>query len=134
MTKTYQIHAWCIRPFITCIDIDAETPQAAVAKARRESAKLLDAAEECNHYYPWDEFAVYDESGNELLHVLDQEARLRAAVPACRDALARLVDAAPDVDAAIDGVTDQFDDERAAVQAALDKALAALTGLKAEAT
>ena len=37
--------------------------------------------------YPWCEFTVYDENGKELLHVLDDEARLREAAPKLRDTL-----------------------------------------------
>jgi hypothetical protein len=116
MTNTYLINAWCLRPFITSIDVEAATPRQAIAVARREQDKLLDAAEECTRAYPWDEFAVYDESGNELLHELDEEPSLRRAAPVLREALARLATAAEDLDVAIDGVTDQFDSERAELQ------------------
>ena len=126
MTKTYLIHAWCVRPFITCIDVEAETPRQAIAIARGQQHKLLDAAEECTHAYPWDEFSVYDESGNELFHDLDDEPRLRSAAPLLRDALALLATAAEDLDAAIDGVTDQFDSERAELDAACCNARVAL--------
>ena len=75
MTKTYLIHAWCVRPFISYLDpVAAGTPEEAIARPRRQQAQLLDAAEACNGAYPWDEFAAYDESGRELLHVLDDEA------------------------------------------------------------
>lgn len=72
--KTYMIHAWCLRPFITSIDIEANSPEEAIAKARLEQAKLLDAAEECNHAYPWDEFAVYADDGSEIMHRVDKPA------------------------------------------------------------
>ena len=81
MTKTYLINAWCIRPFIAVIDIEAETPQEAIAIARRRQDQLLDTAEECNSRYPWDDFAAYDDNGNELLHTVDEEARVRDAAP-----------------------------------------------------
>ena len=88
MTNTYLIHAWCVRPFMAHLDpVEATTPEDAIALARRQPAKLLDSAEECNGNYPWDEFAAYDEHGKELLHVLDDEARLRNAVPVMRDTL-----------------------------------------------
>lgn len=88
MTKTYLIHAWCIRPFITLLDpVEAATPEEAISIARQKPAKLLDAAEECNAQYPWDEFAAFDSAGNELLHVLDEESRLREAAPDLRAAL-----------------------------------------------
>lgn len=70
--KTYMIHAWCLRPFITTIDIEAKSPEDAIAKARLESAKLQDAAEECTGAYPWDEFAVYADDGSEIMHVVDK--------------------------------------------------------------
>lgn len=88
MTNNYLIHAWCDRPFITQLyPIVADTPAEAIAIARRQRKALEDAAEECNGQYPWDEFAAYDEDGNELLHVLDKDARLHSAAPALLEAL-----------------------------------------------
>ena len=87
MTNTYLIHAWCARPFISWIEIEARTPEEAVAKAKLQDAELLDAAEECNSGYPWAEFAVYDDNGNQLLHVPDDEALLHETAPAMRDTL-----------------------------------------------
>jgi len=81
MTTTYMIHAWCMRPFIATIDIEADTPDEAINKARMERQWLFDTAEECNGKYPWDEFAAYDEDGNELLLVCDSGACLRDAAP-----------------------------------------------------
>jgi hypothetical protein len=97
MTKTFLIHAWCLRPFITGIDVEAETPEQAIAKAREQQDKLLDAAEECNGGYAWDEFAAYDDSGNELLRVLDDQARLREAAPQLVEALIDLLGDRPSV-------------------------------------
>ena len=91
----YLIHAWCDRPFITYLDpIEAASPAEAIAIARRQRKALHDAAEECNGDYPWDEFAAYDEQGNELLHVLDNEARLQIAAPALLEALIDLAEQA----------------------------------------
>ena len=88
MTKSYLIQAWCLRPFIAYLDpVEAATAEEAIAIARRQQAKLLDVAEECKGHYPWDEFAAYDEDGNELLHVLDPEANLRNVAPVLRDTL-----------------------------------------------
>ena len=87
MTTTYMIHAWCMRPFIATIDIEADTPDEAIRKARTERQWLFDTADECNGKYPWDEFAAYDDNGNELLHVLDESACLRNAAPALLKAL-----------------------------------------------
>lgn len=82
MTHTYLIHAWCVRPFLTFLDpVEAATPEEAIAIARQKPAKLLDAAEECDDQYPWDEFAAYDEHGVELLRLLVPTARLRDATP-----------------------------------------------------
>ncbi len=91
MTNTYLIHAWCARPFIACLDpVEAATPEEAIAIARRQPERLLDAVEECNGDYPWDEFAAYDESGQEVPRVLDRDARLREAAPELLAALHRI--------------------------------------------
>jgi len=87
MTKTYMINAWCLRPFIATTDINADTPEGAIAIVRRQLGTLLDTAEECNGNYPWDQFATYDDNGNELLRVLDESARLHEAAPKLRDTL-----------------------------------------------
>src|SRR5665213_1217644 len=77
MTKSYTVQAWRLRSFITPIDVEADSPQEAIDTARLETARLIDASEECNSAYPWDEFAVYDYHGNEILRVLDETARIR---------------------------------------------------------
>ena len=87
MTKTYMINAWCLRPFIATIDINADTPQEAIAIVPRQLGTLLDTAEECDGNYAWDQFAAYDDNGHELLRVLDENARLHEAAPKLRDAL-----------------------------------------------
>ena len=87
MSNTYLIHASCVRPFIAGFEVQAHTPQKAITAARRRQDQLLGTAEECNGKYLWDEFAAYDESGNELLHVLDDNARLRMAGPTMRETL-----------------------------------------------
>src|SRR5579871_2239579 len=79
--------------------------------AREQHGQLLDAAQECSSGYPWDEFAVYDDAGNELRYELDEPGRLRLAAPLLREALAWLATAAEDLDAAIVGVTDEFNVE-----------------------
>ncbi len=82
MTKTYLIHAWCVRPFIACLDeVEADTPEQAIAIARNWPDQLIDSAEECSGEYPWDEFAAFDESGTELLHVQDAAIPLREVAP-----------------------------------------------------
>jgi hypothetical protein len=98
MTNNYLIHAWCARPFIAYLDeVEADTPEEAIAVARQRHDELIDTAEECNGQYPWDEFAVYDESGNELLHLLDEPARLRDAAPELLEALVDLLGDLPSV-------------------------------------
>jgi hypothetical protein len=126
MTKTYMIHAWCLRPFITTIDVEADTPEQAIARARQRHGELLDAAEECSSGYPWDEFAVYDDAGDELRYELDEPGCLRLAAPQLREALAWLATAAEDIDAAIDAVTDEFNTEREELQSACSNARVAL--------
>jgi hypothetical protein len=122
--QTYRIHAWCDRPFIATFDVDAATPRQALEAARHA---VHDApAEECDQGYPWDEFAVYDESGNELDRVMDRPARLRVHAEDLLKALSRLCDAAGDLDAAIDGATDQFDDERRDLATAMHATTAAI--------
>jgi hypothetical protein len=49
--KTYAVQAWCARPFIACIDVEATTPEQALAKAMNQPDTLLDSAEECNQHY-----------------------------------------------------------------------------------
>lgn len=97
MTKTYMINAWCQRPFIATIDIKADTPQQAIAIVRRQLGTLLGTAEEYNRGYKWDEFAAYDDNGNELLRVLDDQARLRKAAPLLLEALKDLLGDLPSV-------------------------------------
>lgn len=102
MTKTYRIQAWCLRPFTAWIELDAASPKAALAKARLEDGQLLDAAEDCNSGYSWEEFVVFDESGQMLLHESAQNARLRNAAPALLKALKELL-------ADIDGLAGEFE-------------------------
>lgn len=126
MTKTYMIHAWCLRPFITTIDVEADIPEQAIALARQQRRELLDAAEECSSGYPWDEFAVHHDAGNELRYELDEPRCLRLAAPQLREALAWIATAAEDLDAAIDGVTDDFNTEREELQSACANARVAI--------
>lgn len=86
MTNTYHVQARCLRPFVSWIDVEADTPEEAIAKARREDAELIAAAED-GEDWPWDEFAAYDPSGKETLRVLDAQARLREAAPLLRQTL-----------------------------------------------
>ena len=85
-TNTYQIHARCLRSFTSWIEIEANTANEALAKARLEHSELVAAAKD-GEDWSWDEFAVYRDDGTKLLYVLDGEARLREASPALLEAL-----------------------------------------------
>jgi hypothetical protein len=80
MTKTYQIHARCVRSFTAWIETEAETADEALTKARLEHADMVAAAWDCEER-PWDDFTVYGDDGAELLHLLEGEARIREAAP-----------------------------------------------------
>lgn len=67
-----------------------------------------------------------DDSGNELERVTDKPARLRVHAEDLLKALTKLHDAAGDLDAAIDGTTDQFDAERRHLATAMHAATAAI--------
>jgi hypothetical protein len=86
MTTTYHILARCLRPFLAWIDIEAETPEAAIAKVDRQDSGLIASAQD-SESWPWDEFTAYDRDGKELLHALDPDARLRETAPALLEAL-----------------------------------------------
>jgi hypothetical protein len=76
MTR-YFITAWCDRPFFAQCEVDADTPEEALAKAR---AAIHDApAEECDDDYPWDEWRVDTAETDGVLLQRDAPARLRAA-------------------------------------------------------
>jgi len=84
MTR-YFVTAWCDRPFYAQCDVDAATPQEALAKVRE---LIHDApAEECDQGYYWDEWRVdTDDADGVLLH-LDAPARIRDAAPQMRETL-----------------------------------------------
>lgn len=72
----YDVNAWCTRPFIANMRIEAESPEEALTKAREQ---VNDAeCEECNEQYPWDEFEVYGDDGKSLLHVENDSKRMAA--------------------------------------------------------
>lgn len=127
MSKTYRIRAWCVRPFITYLDaVEADTPEEAIAIGRTQQEQLLDAAEDCNYHvseYPWDQFAAYDEDGNESLYVLDAPARAREAAPAqaiLLDMLRYGFLTLSDGEAEVVGVIYAFDDQDPDWRAVLD--------------
>lgn len=68
----YLITAWCDRPFYAQCEIDADTPQEALAKAK---VAMNDAtAEECDHNYDWHEWRVDTEDAEGVLFHIDQPA------------------------------------------------------------
>ncbi|HLN31842.1 MAG TPA: hypothetical protein VK395_29195 [Gemmataceae bacterium] len=92
MTQTYQFQARCVRSFTACIEIEADTPDEVLANARLEHSELIATAQD-SESWPWDEFTVCDQSGNTLLHVRDEEARLRDTAPRLLEVLERAVNA-----------------------------------------
>jgi hypothetical protein len=99
MTKTYTIHARCVRSFTSWIDIEADTPEEALAQARLQDSDLIAAVKD-EESWPWDEFTVYDPSGKQLLHALD-DASQRKAVPELLEALIDLLGDRPSVQGGI---------------------------------
>lgn len=88
---TYHITAWCDRPFYARCEVDAATPEEALAKAREA---IHDApAEECDQGYYWDEWRVDTAETEGVLHHLDESARMRVAAPNMLSALKGLLDA-----------------------------------------
>jgi hypothetical protein len=85
MTR-YLITAWCDRPFYAQCEIDADTPQQALAKAR--GAIPDEHAEECDDRYDWNEWRVDTSDSDGVLMQRDSRARLHAAADnlllACR--------------------------------------------------
>jgi len=123
MTNTYLINAWCIRPFNAELEVEADTPEQAITIARTRRDQLIDSAEDCEFDYFWDEFAAYDERGKELLHVLDEKARVweAATVQAVLlDMLRYGVLTLSDGEAEFDGVIYAFDDNHPDWSAVLD--------------
>lgn len=89
MTR-YFITAWCDRVFYAQCEVDAETAEEALAKARQV---IHDApAEECDNGYPWDEWRVDTaETEGVLLHA-DGNARLRNSADRLLQACQNVVD------------------------------------------
>lgn len=91
--QTYYVTAWCDRPFTAQVEVEAETPQEALALAREA---IHDApAEECDQGYYWDEWRVDTEGAEGVLLHLEEQARLQAVGPKL---LAALLDALPYVE------------------------------------
>jgi len=112
---------------LTFRGIDADTPNAATTIARDGLASDADDINDCDGA---DFCAIVDVAGDEEFKrsiIIDFGAeRLRKAAPVLSEALAWLATASEDLDAAIDGATDQFNSERAELQAACHNAREAL--------
>jgi hypothetical protein len=81
----YHITAWCDRTFTTVFDVEAESPEQALAIAKERAHD--EPAEECNDDYPWDTFSVANEHDVELLAWAEKEVTLRKAAPKLLTAL-----------------------------------------------
>jgi hypothetical protein len=116
----FSVTAWCEVPFYAICDVEAETPEEALAKAR----ELIpdEPAEACDNDYCWDEWRVDspDTEGDAdgLLLILDEPARLRNAAPKLLEALL----------AASDWIDAQVGVRRTEIQAQVRQAIAEATG------
>jgi hypothetical protein len=82
---TYFVTAWCDRLFTAQCEVEAETPQEALAKAR---TAIDDApAEECDGGYQWDEWRIDTAEADGVLLHLDDSLRVRSAAPKLLEAL-----------------------------------------------
>jgi hypothetical protein len=110
----YFITAWCDRPFYAQCEVDANTPEEALAKAREA---IHDApADACDDGYLWDEWRVDTAETDGVLLRLDGRAKLRAAAEnlllACRMVVERwengnLAEAARACELAVAEATDE---------------------------
>jgi hypothetical protein len=96
--RNHTVYAWCSRPFRGGIEVEAESPEEAIALAQEREDELNGSAEDCcPKDFLWREFAVENEAGEELLRVVvgDAQARLheRAQQPRHED---EAQDVAPD--------------------------------------
>jgi hypothetical protein len=86
---TYTITAWCDQPFVAKCEVEADSPQEALTKAR--TAILEEPAECCDPEYHWDSWVVDSEEKEEELCHTDQPLRLREAAPRLLAALQEVV-------------------------------------------
>lgn len=96
MTR-YDVTAWCSVPHYATFEVEAESVQDALAKAREQV--LDENAEPCDGgEYHWDQFQIVPADGDEPeLYHLEPEARLSTARPRLLDALCSGTTAARDV-------------------------------------
>jgi hypothetical protein len=89
MTR-YFVTAWCDRPFYAQCEVEADSPEEALAKGREA---IHDAdAEECDDGYHWDEWRVDTEDTEGVLHRTDESARLAKSCPNLMDAMNGLLE------------------------------------------
>jgi hypothetical protein len=113
MTR-YFVTAWCERPFFAQCKVEAESAQAALAKARET---ILGApAEECDDTYPWDEWRVDTAEADGVLLHRDLPAKLRDTAPSLLQACRMVIehwehgDLAEAARACADAVTEAVDE------------------------
>jgi hypothetical protein len=88
MTR-YFVTAWCDRPFYAQCEVEANSPEEALAKARES---IHDApAQECDHGYNWDEWRVDTEEAEGVLLRSDETRLLLNAAPKLLAALEEIV-------------------------------------------
>jgi hypothetical protein len=63
MTR-YHAVAWCDRTFTAQFEVEADNPEAALAKAKEQVHD--EPAEECDNGYPWDTFLINGDDGERL--------------------------------------------------------------------
>jgi len=112
----FSVTAWCECPFYAQCEVEAETPEEALAKAR----ELIpdEPAEPCDHDYCWDEWRVDSPDTEGVLLILDEPARLRNAAPELLEALL----------AASDWIDAQIGVPRTDIQAKVGRAIVEATG------
>ena len=59
--RQYEARAWCDRTFTARFVVTADSPQAALAKAKEQVHE--EDAEECDNGYPWDTFTIESMDG-----------------------------------------------------------------------
>ena len=92
--RQYEAHVWCDRTFTARFVVTADSPQAALAKAK---AQVDDEhAEECDNGYPWDTFAIENMFGAIVASEEPPKAPI-AFTEAVRELLAHIEDLASEV-------------------------------------
>ncbi len=76
---TYNVTAWCDKPYYCRMEIEADDAAEALVLAKEQVND--NDAEACDKYYLWDRFQISDAEDEPLATWLDDEARLRDAAP-----------------------------------------------------